>query len=63
MNQLRMTIGLLELLASDTPLNSQDTEFLNYTFDGTNRLRCDRVYNFQLRTDLLMMTEEQANNI
>lgn len=63
MNQLRMTIGLLELLASDIPLDSRDREFLNYTFDGTNRLRCDRLYNFQLSGNLTMMTEEQANNI
>ena len=60
MNQLRMTIGLLELLSSDTPLNSQDTEYLNYEFTGESVNRTDRQYNFQIQRDALMMTPEQA---
>lgn len=60
MNQLRMTIGLLELLASDIPLDSKDTEYLNYEFTGESAIRTDRQYNFQIQRDALMMTPEQA---
>ncbi len=60
MNQLRMTIGLLELLASDTPLDSKDHEYLNYEFTGESVNRTDRQYNFQIQRDALMMTPEQA---
>ena len=60
MNQLRMAIGLLELLSSDTSLNSQDTEYLNYEFTGESAIRTDRQYNFQIERDALMMTPEQA---
>ena len=60
MNQLRMTIGLLELLASDTPLDTKDHEYLNYEFTGESAIRTDRQYNFQIQRDSLMMTPEQA---
>ena len=60
MNQLRMTIGLLELLASDTPLDTEDHEYLNYEFTGESVNRTDRQYNFQIQRDALMMTPEQA---
>lgn len=60
MNQLRMTIGLLELLASDTPLDTKDHEYLNYEFSGESVSRTDRQYNFQIQRDALMMTPEQA---
>ena len=60
MNQLRMTIGLLELLASDTPLDTKDHEYLNYEFSGESASRADRQYNFQIQRDALMMTPEQA---
>ena len=60
MNQLRMTIGLLELLASDTPLDTKDHEYLNYEFTGESVNRTDRQYNFQIQRDALMMTPEQA---
>lgn len=60
MNQLRMTIGLLELLASDTPLDTKDHEYLNYEFTGESVSRTDRQYNFQIQRDALMMTPEQA---
>ena len=60
MNQLRMTIGLLELLASDTPLDTKDHEYLNYEFTGESANRTDRQYNFQIQRDSLMMTPEQA---
>lgn len=60
MNQLRMTIGLLELLASDTPLDTKDHEYLNYEFSGESASRTDRQYNFQIQRDALMMTPEQA---
>lgn len=60
MNQLRMTIGLLELLASDTSLATKDHEYLNYEFTGESAIRTDRQYNFQIQRDSLMMTPEQA---
>ena len=60
MNQLRMTIGLLELLASDTRLDTKDHEYLNYEFTGESVNRTDRQYNFQIQRDALMMTPEQA---
>jgi len=60
MNQLRMAIGLLELLASNQDLNAQDTPWLDYSFDGTIKLRTERVYNWQIDTNLRMLTEQQA---
>ena len=60
MNQLRMAIGLLELLASDTSLATKDYEYLNYEFTGESAIRTDRQYNFQIQRDSLMMTPEQA---
>ena len=60
MNQLRMTIGLLELLASDISLATKDHEYLNYEFTGDSAIRTDRQYNFQIQRDSLMMTPEQA---
>lgn len=60
MNQLRMTIGLLELLASNTSLATKDHEYLNYEFTGESAIRTDRQYNFQIQRDSLMMTPEQA---
>lgn len=63
MNQLRMVIGLLELLASDTPLDTPDHEYLDYEFDGISQMRTSRQYNFQIVRQLTMMTEDQANAI
>lgn len=60
MNQLRMTIGLLELLASDQDLNQQDHQVLNFSFDGTIQLPTDRQYNWQIDNNIRMATEEQA---
>ena len=63
MNQLRMAIGLLELLASDQDLSEQDKHILDFEFDGTIQGTTDRTYNWQIDRNLLMMTEEQANNL
>lgn len=60
MNQLRMAIGLLELLASDQNLNQQDHQVLNFSFDGTIQLPTDRQYNWQIDNNIRMATEEQA---
>lgn len=61
MNQLRMAIGLLEILASDQDLTEKDKELLNYSFDGIAKLPTDRVYNFQLGShNGHMSTEAEA---
>lgn len=48
MNQLRIAIGLLEVLADGVDLSLQDTQLLEYSFDGKAVLPTDKVYNFQL---------------
>lgn len=48
MNQLRMAIGLLEVLASDQDLNEQNKELLNYSFDGVTKLKTSKKYCFKL---------------
>jgi hypothetical protein len=48
MNQLRMAISLLEILAAKTDLSQVDTQLLEYAFDGVSKLATDRSYNFQL---------------
>jgi hypothetical protein len=63
MNQLRMAIGLLEILASDNNLlDLDDAHYLEYSFDGTRKLPTDREYNFQLEHNGLMMTPEEAQD-
>lgn len=64
MNQFRMAIGFLEIMAAgDTALQARDSEFLNYTFTGEDTVSPDRKYNFQLQHSGLMMTAEEANAI
>lgn len=63
MNQLRMAIGLLEVLASDQDLSESDKQLLSYEFDGTHKLAADRVYNWQINRNMLMMTAEQATTL
>ena len=60
MNQLRLAIGLLELLASDTDLNTQDHNVLTYSFDGLTELSTDRQYHWQIVPNMTMATEETA---
>ena len=60
MNQLRLAIGLLELLASDTDLNTQDHNILTYSFDGLSKLSTDRQYHWQIVPNMTMATEETA---
>lgn len=60
MNQLRLTIGLLELLASDTDIRQADTQFLNYSFDGLTVLPTTRQYQWQIINNMDMATEETA---
>lgn len=60
-NQLKMAITLLELLASeDLDLSMQDQELLDYSFDGTTIGTTDRVYNWQTLESPTMMTEAEA---
>ena len=61
MNQLRMAIGLLELLASGQDLSVPDTNILNYTFDGLTQLPTRRNYHWQIVQNITMATEEQAS--
>lgn len=64
MNQFRMAIGFLEILAAgDEELEKRDSEFLSYTFTGNDAVAPDRKYNFQLAHSGLMMTAEEANAI
>ena len=60
MNQLRMAIGLLEVLATRTDFTEQDQNLLTYEFTGDIKLRTDRQYNWQIIRDMNMMTEEAA---
>jgi len=64
MNQLRMAIGFLEILADpDFDPTVQNKELLNFSFDGTAKLKTDRSYNFQLKHNNLVMTETEAEDI
>ena len=63
MNQLRMAIGLLEILSADNVyelLEMKDHSFLAYEFDGESKLKNDRVYNFKIIPNPEMATENQA---
>lgn len=62
MNQLRLAIGLLEVLASEQNLAEQDKSLLRYEFTGEAAMKTDLNYNWQLVRNLNMMTEEEANN-
>ena len=63
MNQLRMTIAFLEVLASDQDLTELDKQLFKFEFDGTHKLTADRNYNWQINRDMLMMTAEQATTL
>jgi len=61
MNQLRMAIKTLEVLApGDLDLQQQDVQLFNYQFDGTIVGKPDRTYNWQIEQDSLVATEETA---
>lgn len=63
MNQLKMAISLLELIASDQDFTEQDRCIMNFEFDGTIQLKTDRQYHWQIDKNLLVMTDEEANAI
>lgn len=49
MNQLRLAIGLMEILClEDLDLTAKDQCLLEYSFDGVPRLSTNKTYNFQL---------------
>jgi hypothetical protein len=70
MNQLRMAIGFLELLADpEVDLSEFDKHYMSYEFTGADAvkedgtkiaIKPDREYRFQLQHNGLIMTEEQA---
>lgn len=64
MNQLRLAIGLLEVLAADdVDYKEKDKLLLEYSFDGVAKLPTDRLYNFQLEGHSgLVTTETEADN-
>jgi len=62
MNQLQMTLELLKLLISDQDLSEQDKHIMDFSFDGTLKLRPDRNYHWQLEHNNLVMTDTEANN-
>lgn len=64
MNQIRMAIGLLEILSADNAvelLAKKDYEFMTYEFNGESVLKNDRVYNFKIIENPEMATQDQAN--
>jgi hypothetical protein len=64
MNQLRLAIGLLEILAEgNLDLEEKDKLLLEYSFDGQSKLPTNRTYNFQIEGHSgLVATEEEAAN-
>lgn len=62
MNQLKMTIMLLEFLATDPDLTQKDKLIQSFEFNGESVLATDRNYNFQLLTTSNMLTEDVAIN-
>ena len=62
MNQLKMTIMLLEFLATNPNLKEQDKLINSFEFKGNTELTTDRVYNFQLSSTSNMLTETAAIN-
>jgi len=60
MNQLRMAIALLELLASDEDLRQVDKHVFSYQFDGVKQGTTDRIYNFQIAQNTLVQTDAAA---
>lgn len=63
MNQLRMTIGLLELLASDQSLDESDKHILDYSFNGVPAGPMPRTYNWQITNNAVVFTDDQAAGI
>lgn len=62
MNQLRMAIGFLEVLANpNIDYQAKDVTLLEYSFDGIAKKTTDCSYNFQLNFNGLVLTEAQAN--
>lgn len=60
MNQLMMTIKFLEFLDSDPDLSEQDKHIHTSAFDGTTVGQTDRVYNFQIAPESVMLTDQEA---
>lgn len=63
MNQLKMAITTLQMLAESNDLMEQDKEILDFSFDGSIQLPTDRQYNWQLDNNLHMFTDDQLNVI
>lgn len=64
MNQLKMAITLLEILADESiDLHEKDQHIMTFEFDGTIQQKTDVVYHWQLDRNLHMMTENEANNL
>ena len=60
MNQLMMTIKFLEFINSDPDLSEQDKHIHTSAFDGTTVGQTDRVYNFQIAPESVMLTDQEA---
>lgn len=64
MNQLRMAIKLLEILADpDFNPSEKDKELFNYSFNGERVLSTDRTYQFYIQDEVRMLSEEESNNL
>lgn len=63
MNQIKLVLSTLELLASDQDLTEQDKHIMDFSFNGEAQSRTSRVYNWQIQQTALVMTDEQANAI
>jgi len=61
MNQLKMAITLLELLASDQDLTAEKHNVLDYSFDGTIKLRTHRKYVWDIKKDATVMEVDAIN--
>jgi len=62
MNQLKLAISFLEVLAQDIDFQEKDKVLIDYEFTGQAEGTVDRTFNFQLEHNGLIQTEEQANN-
>ena len=59
MNQIKLAIELLEVLAEGSPIKP-DHCYLDYEFDGIAKLSTDRQYNFQIEHSGLLTPASEA---
>lgn len=63
MNQIKLVLGLLELLASDQDLQEKDKHIFDHEFNGIPLSPLSRVYNWNLSRQTQVLTQEESRNV